>query len=160
MKFNFRALTQSPERLNVVTAKLGADSDNSGFKDIDTGKPMKMGTAGNFQICAAGDEIEGWLDNVDGGPTADGMTIGGVASGNRGLRVRAYLAAAANANVLDYVVAGTNAAIGAAHASGLGVVKPAFESDGTTKKTSNWRIIAFENDAAAGFNTIAVLERQ
>lgn len=158
MKFNFRALTQSPERLNVVTAKLGADNTTSGFTDKDIGKPMKMGNQGNFKICAAGDEIEGFLDNVDGGPTADGMTIGGVAIGNRGLRVRAKVSGAAA--VLDYVVAGTNAAIAAADASGLGVVKEAFDTDGTTKIKSNWRIIAFETDATTGTDAIAVLERQ
>ncbi len=156
MKFNFRVLTQSPERLNVVTAKLGADSANSGFTDADIGKPMKMGTQGNFQICATGDEIDGFLDNVDGGPTADGMTIGGVARGNRGLRVRAKVTGAAA--VLDYVVADTNAAIAAQDASGMGVVKPNGTSGATT--ASGWRIIAFDSDAASGTNAIAVLERQ
>lgn len=157
MKFNFRVLTQSPERLNVVTAKLGADKDHSGFTDADIGKPMKMGTAGNYQICAAGDEIEGFLDNIDGGPTADGMTIGGVARANLGFRVRAKVSGAAN--VLDYVVAGTNAAIGVKDASGVGVVKAAVDED-DNKIKSNWRIVSFDSDAASGTDAIAVLERQ
>lgn len=156
MKFNFRVLTQSPERLNVVTAKLGADNTHSGFTDADIGKPMKMGTQGNFQICATGDAIEGFLDNVDGGPTADGMTIGGVARGDRGFRVRAKVAGASA--VLDYVVADANSAIGVKDASGLGVVKPSGTSGATT--ASGWRIIAFDSDAASGTDAIAVLERQ
>ena len=66
MKFNFRALTQSPERLNVISTKLGS-AKTEVYTDADLKKPMVMGTQGNMVIAAEDAEIEeiSWLNHHD-----------------------------------------------------------------------------------------------
>lgn len=151
LKFTFRTLTHSPERLNVISAKLGA-TEREGFKTgTDVGKPMAMGTIpGTFAIAAAGAEIEGFLDNVDAGGTTDGFDFGGVACGNRGLRYHAEIEGAAN--LFDLVVAGDNATAGEANASGLGKVKVG------EPKLHIWRIIDIAGgaDTATGGETVTL----
>lgn len=151
MKFNFAALTHSPDRLNVISAKLGA-TKGEGYTDADVLKPMVMGTEGNMVVAAADAEIEGWLDNVDAGGTTDGFPFGGVACGTRGMRVEAQLVGAAD--VLGFVVAADQEAVGTKAASGLGKVKAGVPVN------HKWRIIAVKGtNAAAGVDgDIVVLE--
>ena len=152
MKRNFKLLAQSPERINVITTKLGAD-DTEQYSDLDIGKPMVMGKIGNMVIAAAGDEIEGFLDNVASGPTEDGHKVGGVARHMQGSRAKAVVEGAAE--VLDLVVAGANTAHNTASATKhTGVVKKG------TPSVHVWRIIAFENDAASTTGgDVAILEK-
>lgn len=110
--FKFNVLTVLPERLNVIVAKLGAAAGEN-FTDKDVKKIMTMGTVSNFALAADGDEIEGFLDNVDGGPTANGFRVGGVARPDTGIRVEAQVAAgAAVVAVKDLVVAGAQLPLG------------------------------------------------
>lgn len=156
MKFNFRLLTQSPERLNVITTKLGALKTEK-FTTVDTGKPMVMGKKGNMSIAADGDIIEGFLDNVDAGPTADGFVVGGVARCNAGTRMEVWVEGAAD--VLDLVVAGTNAAAGVANTeSKLGNVRKAVAATAAEMK-SQWRIISFADNAESTTGGVAVIEK-
>lgn len=152
MKQNFRLLTQSPERLNVIVSKLGATSAEV-FTDVDRGKPVSMGKIGNHTICVDGAEIEGFIDSIDPGPTADGLSVGGVARCNAGTRMEVVISGAAD--VLDLVVAGVNAGSGVANAApGLGVAKKG------TPATHKWRIISFANDAdATTGGDVAVIEK-
>ena len=151
MKFNFRALTHSPERLNVITTKLGATGAEK-FTDNDLKKPMTMGKKGNMVIAAAGAEIEGFLDTVDAGCTADKHVVGGVARCNAGTRMEVAVEGAVD--VLDLVVAGTNTAAGEASVTGFGVVKAG------TPTTHKWRVISLSNDAEAAVGgEIAVIEK-
>lgn len=131
LKFGFTSLTHSPERLNVISAKLGATA-NSGITEKDIGKAMKLNVAlpGNFIPCEDGDDIEGFLDNIDAGGTEDGFVFGGVATGNRGLRMK--VAFEGNLAVGDLVVAAAQPAIGTV---GLGVVKVG------TPVLHKWRVI-------------------
>ena len=151
MKFNFAALTHSPERLNVISTKLGAIK-GEGYTDADVLKPMVMGKAGNMVIAAEDAEIEGWLDNVDAVGTTDGFPFGGVACGTRGMRVEAEIVGAAD--VLGFVVAAGQEAVGTKAASGLGKVKAG------TPVNHKWRIIAVKdtNAEAAVSGDIVVLE--
>lgn len=151
MKFNFRVLTNNPERLNVISTKLGA-SKSEVYTDADKGKPMVMGKKGNMVIAAAAAEIEGFLDNVDGGSTADGHVFGGVARCGQGSRYEVEVVGAAD--VLDLVVAADNEAVGTKAASGKGKVQVGAPT------TNIWRIISFANDAESGTGgEIAVIER-
>lgn len=110
--FKFNVLVVLPERLNVVTTKLGSAAGQA-YTDKDKGKLMSMGVVSNFALAADGDEIEGWLDNVDGGPTANGFPMGGVAHPDTGVRVEAQVAAgAAPVAVKDLVVAGAQLPLG------------------------------------------------
>lgn len=152
MKFDFVTLTHSPERLNVVSAKLGASKAEK-WSDADLGKAMKMGTAGgNFEVAASGDDIEGILDSVDAGGTTDGFVFGGVACGNRGFRVRAK--ATGEVTLKATVVADAQGAVGTANDYKIPAVKA---GDPVLHK---WRMIANEtnpaNNAQAG--DIIVLE--
>lgn len=151
MKFNFRALTQSAERLNVISTKLGATKAEV-FTDKDLKKPMVMGKKGNMVIAAAGAEIEGFLDNIDAGPTADGHVFGGVARCNAGTRMEVEIEGAAD--VLGLVVAGATPAVGLQSTTKLGVVKAG------APVTHKWRIISLANDAEAAVGgEIAVIEK-
>ena len=132
MKFRFKTLTHSPERMNVVSAKLGATTADK-YSDKDVGKAMKMGTVpGTFLLCADGDEIQGRLNNIDAGGTEDGFVFGGVACGNRGYRVAAEYTGTTDAAVLDLVVAAAQPAIGTAGGMKVKAGTPA---------THKWRII-------------------
>ena len=142
MKFNFVTLTHSPERLNVISAKLGTGAKEK-YTDADVLKPMKLGTEpGCFVVAADGDEIEGFLDTVDAGGTTDGHAFGGVACGNRGARIEAEVVGTATVGGL--VVAAAQEAIGTKAASGRGKVKAG------TPATHKWRILANKTPRAAG----------
>ena len=142
MKFNFVTLTHSPERLNVISSKLGT-GDKEKYTDADVLKPMKLGAEpGCFVVAADGDEIEGFLDNIDAGGTTDGHVFGGVACGNRGVRIEAEMVGTATVGGL--VVAAAQEAIGTKAASGRGKVKAG------TPATHKWRILANKTPRAAG----------
>lgn len=145
LKFTFRTLTHSPERLNVVSTKLGA-VEKAGFKTAtDVLKPMVLSATvpGAHEIAKDGEEIEGFLDNLDAGGTSDGFDFGGVARGNRGVRFHAEIVG--EAKLKDLVVAAENATAGVANDSGLGKVKVG------EPKLNLWRII----DIAGGKETAA-----
>lgn len=118
-QFDFNVLTHSPERLNVISAKLGPDIATK-YSDKDKKKAAKAQAGGRYVLCADGDDIEGFIDSVEAA-TQDGFSFGGVARGNVGYRVEAQVAAGA-ANVVfgDLVVAGAQLAIGT---KGLAQVK-------------------------------------
>ena len=155
MKFNFPELTHSPERLNVISTKLGAAAGEGFTTNADVGKPMVMGKVGNHSIAADGADIEGFLDNVDAGPTADKFPVGGVARCNAG--TRKVVTVTGVASVLDFVVAGANAAAGTKNEGGYGVVRKAAEGEGEGQK---WRIIAFLSDAESTTgDELAIIEK-
>ena len=111
--FKFQVLTHSPERLNVISSKLGPDA-NTKYTDLDKKKAVKLGAHGNHVLCVAGDEIEGFIDSVDAA-TAGGFSFGGVARSNRGFRVEAQVGAGQGATSLavgDLVVADNQLAVG------------------------------------------------
>ena len=144
MKFDFTTLTHDPERLNVVSTKLGATTAEK-WSDADLGKAMKMGTAGgNHVACVSGDEIEGILDSIDAGGTTDGFVFGGVARGVEGARFRAVAAGAINLKGL--VVADDQAPVGQDQ-GGAVIVKAG------TPATFKWRVIA--NITNPGNNAVA-----
>jgi len=119
--FAFNVLTHSPERLNVISTKLGPDAATK-YSDADKRKAVKMGALANHVLCAADDELEGFIDSVDAA-TAGGFSFGGVARGNRGFRVEAQVGAGQGATAMavgDLVVADAQLAVGT---KGLAQVK-------------------------------------
>lgn len=156
LKYNFRVLTHSADELNVQSAKLGSATTKDALTDKDIGKPVKMGKQGNFELCGDDDAIDGFIDNIDAGPTEDKMTFGGVARGKIGTRIMAYVSG--SADVLDYVVAAANTAEDTKPDHKYGEVKKADDGQGANKQT-NWRIIAFMSDGESGEDEPAVLER-
>ncbi len=111
--FKFQVLTHSPERLNVISSKLGPNAATK-YTDLDKKKAVKLGPVGNHVLCAAGDEIEGFIDSVEAA-TSGGFSFGGVARGNRGFRVEAQVGAGQGATAMkvgDLVVADDQLAVG------------------------------------------------
>lgn len=120
-KFQFAVLTDNPERKNVITAKLGARAGNATelkaglgeYSDAEINKAVKIGPVSNYLLCAAGDEIDGVIDNIDSGGTEDGFTLGGVARCNAGQRYEAEVGTgSAQLAVGDLVVAAAQKAVG------------------------------------------------
>jgi hypothetical protein len=147
--FVYAELTQSPERLNVITTKLGTAAGQL-YTDKDINKAVKMGAVSNYSLCADGDELEGFIDNIDGGPTAGGFIVGGVKRGGSGLRVRATVAAgvATPLVVKDQVVAGAQLPLGT---KGLAQVKKG------TPELYKYQVIRLYGNGSAG--TDVLLER-
>jgi hypothetical protein len=147
--YKFNVLTGMPERLNVITAKLGSAAGQA-YTDKDKGKILTGGAVSNFFLADDGDEIQGFLDNVDGGPPANGFPVGGVARPDTGLRVEAQVAAGVATPLVfgDLVVAGAQLALGTA---GLPQVKKG------TPAIWKWQVIQVRTTGAAG--TKVLLER-
>lgn len=126
---------------DTVSAALGAAA-SSGIGNNDIGKAYKMGALQNFQPCADGDPIEGFLAAVEPFTVNDGFVFGSVQ--RRGRKVVQNGAAQAQLAVGDYVVAFTQTAIGTA---GLAQVKKATATaaadDGTLTQAGlfAWRVI-------------------
>lgn len=109
--FQYKPLTHSPERLNVIATKLGPDA-NTKYTDAEKQKAVKMGPVSNYLLCVDGNELEGFIDNIDAGPTAGGFVMGGVAHPNSGFRVEAKVGGATTLVVGDFVVAAAQAPVG------------------------------------------------
>lgn len=149
-KFNFNLLTHSPERLNVISTRLGAsDAVADHFTDAEVGKAVKLGD-NTHVLCEAGDEIEAFVDNIDSGGTIDGYSFGGVARGNRGVRMKAVIGQGQvdPAVVGDLVVADAQSA--------LGTKTPAAVKTGTPT-INKWRILSLRGSGAAGTEVILEL---
>lgn len=147
--FKFNVLTVLPERLNVIVAKLGAASGEA-FTDKEIGKIVKMGAVSNFVLASDGDELEGFVDNIDGGPTAGGFVVGGVARPDTGFRVEAQVAAGVATPLVfgDLVVAGAQLAKGT---KGLPQVRKG------TPAIWKYKVIQVRSTGAAG--SLVLLER-
>lgn len=146
--FKFQVLTHSPERLNVISSKLGPDA-NTKYSDLDKKKAVKLGPVGNHVLCAGGDEIEGFIDSVDAA-TSNGFSFGGVARGNRGFRVEAQVGANQGATPMavgDFVVADVQLPVGT---KGLPQVKTGAPA------THKYRVMTVNGTGAAG--DVVVLE--
>lgn len=146
-EFAFNVLAQSPDRLNVVSSKLGPNVATK-YSQADTGKAVKLGTAANHVLCVAGDDLEGFIDSVDAA-TQNGFSFGGVARCTRGSRVDAQVGAgqAGNLALGALVVADTQLAIGT---KGRAQVKAGAPT------TNKWRVMNVRGTGAAG--TMVVLE--
>lgn len=145
----YAVLAHGPERLNVISTKLGAAAGEK-ITDKDIKKAMVMGDVCNYKFAADGDDLEGFLDNVDGGPTAGGFVFGGVAHPNSGFRVEVQVAQSqATALVVkDEVVAADQLALGT---PGLAQVRKG------TGKLFRYRVIRLIGDGTKG--TTVLLEK-
>lgn len=97
---------------DVVAAALGA-SAGAKFVAADIGKPVKLGTANNYILCSADDEIEGFVQSLEAFTVNDGFSFGGIL---RNTRVVAKVDAAQSGTLTtgEYAVAGTSSALGTA----------------------------------------------
>lgn len=146
--FEFNVLTHSPERLNVISTRLGPDPATK-YTSADVKKAVKLAAGSTHVLCSSGNEIEGFIDSVDSA-TNGGYSFGGVARCNRGCRVEAQIGAnqgATPAALNDLVVADAQLAVGT---KGLPQVRTG------TPTRHLWRILALKGNGTAG--TKVVLE--
>ena len=139
-----------------ITARLGAGSGSANYvTDVEIGKPVKLVGDSQYGLCAAGDQIEGYIAAVET-YTADDFSIGSVQFAGRkrvtldGLQATPGTGTCA---VGDYVVAGTAVAKGTALTVPMKVCKATTQ----TGMYFAWRIVSLEGTGAVG--QIAVIER-
>ena len=139
-----------------ITARLGAGSGSANYvTDVEIGKPVKMVGDSQYGLCAAGDQIEGYIAAVET-YTADDFSIGSVQFEGRkrvtldGLQATPGTGTCA---IGDYVVAGTAVAKGTALTVPMKVCKATTQ----TGMYFAWRIVSLEGTGAVG--QIAVIER-
>ena len=140
----------------VVTARLGAGSGSANYvTDVEINKPVKLVGDSQYNLCAAGDQIEGFITAVES-YTADDFSIGSVASEGRqrvmldGLQATPGTGAIA---VGDYVVAGTVTAKGTSNAGYPKVCKATTQ----TGMYFAWRVVSLDGTTAVG--QTGVIER-
>jgi len=142
----------------IVSAKLGTDTvaNGGGLTDADIGKPVKLSAADTYSLCAAGDQIDGFLVGINP-ETQDGYTFGSVQIDGY---VRVELSGAATVGSL--VAAATPAAAGTAEANGLGKVQAhtLATADVASLAASifaiNWRVVS---GTGLDGDTTAVIEK-
>ena len=139
-----------------ITARLGAGSGSANYvTDVEIGKSVKLAGDSQYNLCAAGDQIEGFITAVET-YTADDFSIGSVQFEGRkrvtldGLQSTPGTGTCA---VGDYVVAGTAVAKGTALTVPMKVCKATTQ----TGMYFAWRIVSLEGTGAVG--QIAVIER-
>lgn len=139
-----------------ITARLGAGSGSANYvTDVEIGKSVKLAGDSQYNLCAAGDQIEGFITAVET-YTADDFSIGSVQFKGRkrvtldGLQATPGTGTCA---VGDYVVAGTAVAKGTA----LTVPPKVCKATTQTGMYFAWRIVSLEGTGAVG--QIAVIER-
>ena len=139
-----------------ITARLGAGSGSANYvTDVEIGKPVKMVGDSQYGLCAAGDQIEGYIAAVET-YTADDFSIGSVQfEGRKRVTLDGLLATPGTGTcaVGDYVVAGTAVAKGTALTVPMKVCKATTQ----TGMYFAWRIVSLEGTGAVG--QIAVIER-
>lgn len=140
-----------------ITARLGAGSGSANYvTDVEIGKPVKLVGDSQYNLCAAGDQIEGFIKAVETW-TADDFSIGSVQYEGRvkvtldGLQATPGTGAIA---VGDYVVAGTAVAKGTA----LGTAYPKVcKATTQTGMYFAWRVVSLDGTTAVG--QTATIER-
>ncbi len=148
---------------DIVAAALGAAGDGWGNEEV--GKAVKLGAANNYELCADGDEIEGFLISIEPNTVNQDVSFGSV---QRDKRVEAVLAVGVTGAVVgDMVVSDVQEIVGAQLNGNKALVKLgtaasqlAVADYDYTERTPNtflWRIIKLVTDGEAG--STVLLER-
>lgn len=158
-----RAFMMTPTAPTPVakTARLGAGTGSSNNFTLDTelNKWVKLSGESAYNLCAVGNEIEGYVSSVETA-TQGGWSIGGVISSGRAYVVFDGLQATPATGTLavgDYVVCGTIVAKGTGLAAGAGpkVCKATAAATGIVFK---WRVISLGSAGTGAVGTTGVIE--
>lgn len=141
------------------SAVLGA-STSAKFADADLGKPVKLGTVQNYVLATDGDDIEGFVVAIEPYTVNGGYSFGSVLDKGR---FKALVDTSDSVEIGDYVVAGTQAALGTAS---LPVITKgvAFAQSGTTPfavteatpKHFFWRVVRIVSGTGAAGDTVLI----
>lgn len=140
----------------AITARLGSASGSANYMtDLELNKPVKLVGDSQYNLCAAGDQIEGFIKAVET-YTADDFSIGSVAAEGRVKVTLDGLQATPGTGVIavgDYVVAGTAVAKGTALSGYPKVCKATTQ----TGMYFAWRVVSLDGTTAVG--QTATIER-
>lgn len=145
-----------------VTVRLGAGALLANRWDqSEVGKAVKLVGESNYDLCAAGDEIEAFVTSVEMA-TANGWSIGGVTRNDLQFARADGLQATPGTGVItvgSYVVAGT------ATAKGTKLTDWPKVCMATTQATvrggpNNWRVVSLGEAGTGAVGTTIVLQRQ
>lgn len=141
----------------VVTARLGAGTGSSNYvDDKEIGKLVKLVGDSQYNLCAAGDQIEGQIAAVET-YTADDYSIGSVQPEGRMRVTLDGLQATPGTGVIalgDYVVCGTVVAKGTSLA---GAYPKVCKATTQTGMYFAWRVVSLDGTTAVG--QTALIER-
>lgn len=142
--------------LEPITSRLGAGTGSSNHvTDVEIGKAVKLVGDSRYDLCAAGDQVEGFITAVES-YTADNYSIGSVqVTGRKRVTLDGLQATPGTGTVAvgDFVVAGTAVAKGTALSTPAKVCKATTQ----TGMYHAWRVVSLEGTGAVG--QIAVIER-
>lgn len=129
---------------------------------MDVGKAVKLGTANNYVLVAAGDNIDGFVNSVEPNTVNDGFSFGGVQTLGR---IYAKVASDQGGVAMaagDYVVAGAPTALGTADLAAAGS-EPGVRGLGRVKTGTPtrkfWRCIRIVTGTGVA-GDIVLLERE
>lgn len=138
------------------TARLGSASGSANYMtDLDLGKMVKLVGDSQYNLCAVGDQIEGFITAVEG-YTADDFSIGSVdATGRKRVTLNGLQATPGTGTIAvgDYVVAGEVVAKGTKLTAPMKVCKATTQ----TGMYFAWRVVSLEGTTAVG--QYATIER-
>lgn len=141
----------------VVTARLGAGTGSANYvDDKEIGKLVKLVGDSQYNLCAAGDQIEGQIAAVET-YTADDYSIGSVQPEGRMRVTLDGLQATPGTGVIalgDYVVCGTVVAKGTSLA---GAYPKVCKATTQTGMYFAWRVVSLDGTTAVG--QTALIER-
>lgn len=141
----------------VVTARLGAGSGSANYvDDKEIGKLVKLVGDSQYNLCSAGDQIEGQIAAVET-YTADDYSIGSVQPEGRMRVTLDGLQATPGTGVIalgDYVVCGTVVAKGTSLA---GAYPKVCKATTQTGMYFAWRVVSLDGTTAVG--QTALIER-
>ncbi|MBT2326749.1 hypothetical protein J7E62_31030 [Variovorax paradoxus] len=157
-KFQLNELIRPYDTNDTVRIADGAGAANP-LADADVNKFVKMKGDSQYGLCAAGDEIEGFLVTADdaGGALYDGFKLGTIQKEGRKLVTLDGLQATPGTGVVavgDYVVAGTVTARGTKLPGAPKVCKATNAKD---TLSFLWRVVSLKGTTAVG--QLAVIER-
>lgn len=166
-------MTVTVANADVVTARLGSASGSANyFKDSEVGKFVKFAGESRYNLCAAGDNIEGAVTSVESA-SLDDFSIGGVQTAGRldvtfdGLQATPGTGTIA---VGDYVVVGTVVALGTALSGPPKVTKATLQPGATPADLTAagvlikqglfaWRVVSLGTGGVGTVGGVGVIER-
>lgn len=144
----------------VNTVRLGQTSATYSSKEI--GKAVKLTAESRYELCAAGDAIEGIVSssNLDSQGTLDGYSVGGIGYGGYKAVTFDGLQATPGTGVVavgDYVVVGTVVARGTALGGPLKVTKATTQTDAKAAPFKA-RVVSLGNAGTGAVGTTGYIE--
>lgn len=144
--------------LEAKTVRLGAGTGAANnLTDKEIGKPVKLVAESRFDLCASGDQIEGFIAAVETA-TQDGYTIGSyVDEGYKEVTFDGLQATPGTGAIAigDYVVAGTAVAKGTALNGPMKVCKATTQ----TGMYHAWRVVSLGTAGSGAVGTTGLIER-